>query len=104
MRVRVNFATLRQESALLAEHLSFRFVRVRRASATRSLSFQARSSFNDIKFTIRYGGIFAGNDASWVILMNSNCHGWCAYVPMEIRIPHRLAILSRLMFRFCLSG
>src|SRR5207302_7390999 len=59
------------------------FVRVRRASAFRTFSIQARSSFNGIKFTIRSGGIFAAKAAARARSMNSNCHGWCASVPME---------------------
>jgi hypothetical protein len=51
----------------------FVFVRARRASASRTFSTQARSSFNGIKFTIRSGGIFAAKAAARARSMNSNC-------------------------------
>jgi hypothetical protein len=53
---------------------------LRRASARRTLSTQARSSVSGIKFTIRSGGIFAAKAATRARSMNSNCHGWCASV------------------------
>ena len=51
----------------------FVLVCARRASASRTFSTQARSSFNGIKFTIRSGGIFAAKAAARARSMNSNC-------------------------------